>query len=246
LTKAEILTERHPIIRAVTLNNLGCYYRKKGQLRTALNYVDKALSIEEKQKIFVKTADTHLNMCSILSDLRRHEQAYYHCSIALKMLILELFGNSNPDSDASYLLNQNANNNNDLPRDRIAVLAIAYHNMAVQEECLRRFEASVVSYQKAIQIVDKHLGADHPLLASLTDAYMQAQSKLKYKLHKSQEIQAKRNLSPMKALSRSSSEQKSKIRQISDAELEQMLMQYNVSNQNSHTDSSTKNQEQST
>jgi tetratricopeptide (TPR) repeat protein len=48
LKKAEILTEKHNIVRAVTFNNLACYYRKKAKLRTALNYCTKALLIEQK------------------------------------------------------------------------------------------------------------------------------------------------------------------------------------------------------
>lgn len=58
LKKAEVLTERHKAVRAVTLNNLSCYYRKRGKLRTALNYCRKALGIEAKMSENVKSADT--------------------------------------------------------------------------------------------------------------------------------------------------------------------------------------------
>lgn len=97
LKKAEVLTERHRMVRAVTLNNFACYYRKRGKLRTALSYVRKALAIESKLKDNVKaymfhddalraicdcywlamllvckcSSDTHLNICTILSELRR-------------------------------------------------------------------------------------------------------------------------------------------------------------------------------
>ncbi len=69
LKKAEILTERHPIVRAVTFNNMGCYFRKKGKLRTALSYVEKAIQIESQFQDGVKAADTHLNACTILSGM---------------------------------------------------------------------------------------------------------------------------------------------------------------------------------
>ena len=95
LKKAEVLTERHKAVRAVTFNNLACqllhialcrslvrvsiwkllvcpifahacaiclvlpgYYRKRGKLRTALNYARKALGIEAKISESVKSADT--------------------------------------------------------------------------------------------------------------------------------------------------------------------------------------------
>lgn len=48
LKKAEILTERDNAGRAVTYNNLACYYRRRGKLHSALQYLHKALKIEAK------------------------------------------------------------------------------------------------------------------------------------------------------------------------------------------------------
>lgn len=48
LKKAEILTERDEAGRAVTYNNLACYYRRRGKLHAALQYLQKALKIEAK------------------------------------------------------------------------------------------------------------------------------------------------------------------------------------------------------
>lgn len=41
---------------------------------------------------FVFRADTHLNCCTILSELNRHDQAIIHARAALKLLLTELFG----------------------------------------------------------------------------------------------------------------------------------------------------------
>jgi tetratricopeptide (TPR) repeat protein len=41
LKKAEILTERDPMGRAATYNNLACYYRRQGKLHSALQYLQK-------------------------------------------------------------------------------------------------------------------------------------------------------------------------------------------------------------
>jgi tetratricopeptide (TPR) repeat protein len=188
LHKAEVLTEKHRAVRAVTYNNLACYYRKRGKLRTALNYCRKALGIEAKMNENVKSADTvsgrylasrfsfavrcrellgltcvvnlpaiffcaqHLNMCTILSELKRHEKAIVHARIALKLLLLELFGNFDqlaqqqqqqsslgPTEHELIATGQGpvveANGGSvaelraRLPPDRVAVLAIAYHNL---------------------------------------------------------------------------------------------------------------------
>jgi len=55
LKKAELLTEPQGYLtdnnarlklRAVTFNNLGCFYKRRGKLHAALQYLDKALKIE--------------------------------------------------------------------------------------------------------------------------------------------------------------------------------------------------------
>lgn len=44
------------------------------------------------------SADTHLNMCTVLSDLKRHDKARDHCKRALTHIKRELFGSPNlPD-----------------------------------------------------------------------------------------------------------------------------------------------------
>ena len=72
LKKAEILTERDEAGRAVTYNNLACYYRRQGKLHAALSYLQKALRIESRLQHVYNPADTHLNMCAVLSQLGRH------------------------------------------------------------------------------------------------------------------------------------------------------------------------------
>ena len=39
--QAEALSEPYEFLRAVTYNNLACYYRRQGKLRTALKYLEK-------------------------------------------------------------------------------------------------------------------------------------------------------------------------------------------------------------
>lgn len=46
LKKSEILCENNELGKAMTYNNLACYYRRIGKLKTALKYLEQALSIE--------------------------------------------------------------------------------------------------------------------------------------------------------------------------------------------------------
>jgi len=67
LRKSEILAENNEKGLAVTYNNLACYYRKQGHLRSSLIYLEKALDIESKSSQTAAKADTHLNTCAVLS-----------------------------------------------------------------------------------------------------------------------------------------------------------------------------------
>lgn len=49
---------------------------------------------------------------------------------------------------------------NENSKDRTAVLAIAYHNMGVEQEFLRSYPAAILSYKKAVNFAEKHLGPD--------------------------------------------------------------------------------------
>jgi tetratricopeptide (TPR) repeat protein len=96
LKKAEILTERDPPGRAVTFNNLACYYRRQGKLHASLQYLQKALKIEARLEKVDNPADTHLNACAVLSQLGRHQSALEHAQSALILLQEELFNGVNP------------------------------------------------------------------------------------------------------------------------------------------------------
>ena len=92
LKKAEILTERDAAGRAVTYNNLACYYRRVGRLHAALKFLKKALSIEARLERVTNPADTHLNICAVPSQLSRHAEALRHAQAALRLINHELFG----------------------------------------------------------------------------------------------------------------------------------------------------------
>ena len=62
----------------MTYNNLACYYRKLGHLRSALIYLEKAIEIERKSETTPQMADTHLNLCAVLSQLGWHDVAIMH------------------------------------------------------------------------------------------------------------------------------------------------------------------------
>mmetsp|Transcript_25767 Transcript_25767/g.43431 ORF Transcript_25767/g.43431 Transcript_25767/m.43431 type:complete len:320 (-) Transcript_25767:160-1119(-) len=163
LKKAEILTERDLPGRAATYNNLACYYRRQGKLHPALQYLQKALKIESKLTNVQNPADTHINACAVLSQLGRHASALEHAQNALILLQEELL--SPPGSDNAGAPPQ---------ADRIAVLAIAYHNIGVEQEFLKRYEQSMLSYRKGVEVAERYLGSKHAICVTLRNSLIAA------------------------------------------------------------------------
>ena len=63
-------------------------------------------------------------------------------------------------------------------KDRTSVLAIAYHNMGVEQEFLRSYHAAILSYKKAVNFAEKHLGPDDGITENLRNVYENARSEL--------------------------------------------------------------------
>merc|ERR550514_1583101 len=120
-------SENDPLL-AVTFNNLGCLYKRSGRTHAALSYLRRALRIEVGHKADNLTiAGTHLNICSIMSKLGKHDKAVEHALCALELLSV----------NAANLGSQSST-------DDYSVLAIAYHNVAVEREFLGQFDGHVV------------------------------------------------------------------------------------------------------
>merc|ERR1719335_412166 len=94
--KAEALTdpanlhmnsESRLVLRAVTYNNMGCFYKSMSKLHTALQYLRKAQKIEERSMGKCQNpAGTHLNLCALLSQMGKHPEALSHAQLALNMI----------------------------------------------------------------------------------------------------------------------------------------------------------------
>lgn len=94
-------------------------------------------------------ADTHLNTCAVMSQIGRHTGALEHAQSALILLQEELFAGVSASGDTFET-------DKTLRADRIAVLAIAYHNMGVEQEFLKKFEHSLQSYRKGVEVSGRY------------------------------------------------------------------------------------------
>lgn len=165
LKKAEILTKHHASEKATTLNNLACYYRRLGKLHAAMTCLKRALELEKKLQNVRNTADTHLNICAVLSQLGKHQQALEQAQEALIILQEEFFQSKQtmaaiekPTGISKKLPSQGQEAGGEGDKasasssgqqlDRVSVMCIAYHNIGVEQEFLKDYANSVVSYKK--------------------------------------------------------------------------------------------------
>ena len=178
LQKAELFARNNLPRKAVTLNNFACMYRRRGDLRKALQSLRRAVRIETKLqtmgRVVDKAADTHLNLCAVLSQLSEHAEALGHAQQALILMQEELYPLPNLD-------NLTPEESEDLPLDRISVLCIAYvrrpdktnnntwtltidshryYNSAVEQEFLKKFGRAQRSYLKGLDIAETYLGPE--------------------------------------------------------------------------------------
>ncbi|CAJ1351393.1 unnamed protein product [Effrenium voratum] len=182
--KAEALTdpanlhmnpESRLVLRAVTYNNMGCFYKSFGKLHTALQYLKKAQKIEEKsQGRCQNPAGTHLNLCALLSQMGKHQEALQHADKALKKLEA---AQSQPPKEPEGLPPGGSTNSESL-------ICVAYFNMGAEYEHLKKPSEALWHYQRAYDSCLQELGEEHPLSQQINACVEQLQQRAKPKAAK--------------------------------------------------------------
>ncbi|CAE7176817.1 unnamed protein product, partial [Symbiodinium necroappetens] len=106
----------------------------------------------EQQLLTVANSDigAFKNVCAILSKLDKHDKALQHALCALELIQTRV----DALGDAAS-------------QDEFSVLAIAYHNVAVEHDYLRQLSEAAQAYQKGHAVAKKCLGEQHPLTQTL-------------------------------------------------------------------------------
>eukprot|EP00960_Hanusia_phi_P066327 766376-Hanusia_phi.AAC.6 len=128
-------------LKALTYNNLGCYFRREGMPMEALKWLRQAHDIEERIGEITSRGSTFLNLCAVYSLLGKHLNALNCATEALKYLDIQ---SRKPET----------NGHGNVRTDRASMLAIAYHNIAVEQEYLNRYEDAIRSYQSALNVLE--------------------------------------------------------------------------------------------
>ena len=161
--------------RVQTLNNLACCYRRMKKPKRSLALLRKSLTLLASERHVDGRAVTHLNMCAILSQLSRHDEALEHAKAAVLQCQKQLLSGSlksklgrRPSPEGAALLTE-----------RVAVLSIAYHNLGVEEEFINGATASLRWYRKALDLASEHLSPDAAITQTFRDSLHAAKQQQK-------------------------------------------------------------------
>ncbi|OMJ85720.1 hypothetical protein SteCoe_12916 [Stentor coeruleus] len=150
-------------LMSITLNNLGCYYKKRKQPKVALNYLEKALELESDiENDNANIASSHLNICAVYSSLNNHKKALVHAKKAIEMLE-EAFTSESSNYDKMLTLSTS--------------MVISYYNAAVEHEYLYNYSEALKNYNKALDLSREQLGYDHPMTGNIEGTLRKFESK---------------------------------------------------------------------
>ncbi|CAM9688452.1 unnamed protein product [Chrysoparadoxa australica] len=217
LAKAHLLTGRTQTLlvdtrsrlqlRAITLNNLGCLYKKWGKPRVALKFLDRALTLESRHPTLENPAGTHLNMSACYGTIGMHKDAAKH---ALKAIyLLEQPSQSGEDTNNTSIPQREAKLENEAGggqhnksgakdgdggcSNSTSLLAVAYFNLAAEQEHLQRLLDAASSYETAIQVARRELGSDHAMTRGLQKAAANSRQKSKERARNARRAQERKD-----------------------------------------------------
>lgn len=167
--KAEALTdpanlhmnpESRLVLRAVTYNNMGCFYKSMSKLHTALQYLKKAQKIEERSNGKCQNpAGTHLNLCALKSQMGKHAEALEHADRARKLLEANPPGETGSNSES--------------------LICVAYFNMGAEYEHMKNQSEALYAYQRAYDSCLSELGEEHALSQQISSCLEQLKGRKK-------------------------------------------------------------------
>lgn len=163
-------------LRAITCNNFGCLMKRKGQPAAALPYLATALALEELSGNIQNTCSTLLNLCASTSALRRYKEALGYAERAIVLLQKDLWSKSGSMSfqgGLMHLARVMVPTNAARPQllSLVQLLAMAYHNAAVEHERLGKLREAAVSFARAATLADRFLGPKMSMTTALHKAH---------------------------------------------------------------------------
>jgi tetratricopeptide (TPR) repeat protein len=186
LRKADVLTGPKGYIKSkwirrrlkcLTLNNLGCFYRRMGKLHSALRSLEESLKLEiaavgdvqsaqdeaqqeehgggdaldgepmSRDAALRDVATSHLNISAVLSEMARHDASLQHAQCSVEIMRVRGFPERGLEDGGDVA--------------ELETFAIANHNMAAEYEHLSMYEEGASAYASAVQAAEQVWGYTH-------------------------------------------------------------------------------------
>lgn len=153
----------------------------------AINYYQKSLSYSKNvEGDEINISSTHLNICSLFSQMGDHERAYKHGKMSLKFLPIaykrlkesSLFEQNKSETTSSFsVLNENDPNKQTFD-NLLMTLVIAYYNTGTEWEYLDKYDEALHNFEKGYEWSYKTIGKADQLTKNLKKWIKQVKRKL--------------------------------------------------------------------
>ena len=117
----------------------------------------KAAALESTLDKVKQPGDVHVNLCVTLSQCGKHQAALKAVKRAIQLLQQEMFEGIHPGQKQTHQHRA----------DRIATMAVAYHNMGVECEFLFKMTDALKAYGSGVELASTYLGEGHGVTQTL-------------------------------------------------------------------------------
>jgi tetratricopeptide (TPR) repeat protein len=150
LRRAESLSSNSTKHKANSFNSIASFYRKQGKIITALKYIERSISVHP-------SGSAYLNLCAVLNIQGKFDKAL---EIAMHTIIFvqdEIIEEQADFNKRSY--------------EKSEILSLAFYNLAVQLEYLKRTDEASSYYRKSVEFSSKYLPEHNPIREILSQIY---------------------------------------------------------------------------
>lgn len=150
LRRAESLSSNSTKHKANSFNSIASFYRKQGKIITSLKYIERSISVHP-------SGSAYLNLCAVLNIQGKFDKAL---EIAMHTIIFvqdEIIEEQADFNKRSY--------------EKSEILSLAFYNLAVQLEYLKRTDEASSYYRKSVEFSSKYLPEHNPIREILSQIY---------------------------------------------------------------------------
>ncbi|KRX03806.1 hypothetical protein PPERSA_04601 [Pseudocohnilembus persalinus] len=188
LNQCDQLIENNPMdhieLKVLTLNHLGCIYRRGNSFEQAFSCLNNAQQLVYQNQLKEYAGLTYLNLSALFSQVGNHNSALDNAQKA-KTLQLQEFEEYLKNQSEQEKLEYNFDKNNKNPAqnylqnqdylNKATTLIICHHNIASELEYFQQLDEALQNYEESCKLAQSHLGYIHPITQTFRQEYQDFQ-----------------------------------------------------------------------